>query len=63
MNTTVSKGDWNIFKGKILEKYPELTGDDLAYEEGQDEEILARIRKKAPKAADEVRDFLSTPIM
>ena len=37
MNTTGIKGDWNELKGKLKQKFADLTEDDLLYEEGKEE--------------------------
>jgi uncharacterized protein YjbJ (UPF0337 family) len=39
------KGDWNITKGKLKQKWAKLTDDDLQYVEGKQEELLGRIQK------------------
>lgn len=39
------KGDWNIAKGKLKQKWAQLTDDDLQYVEGKQEELLGRIQK------------------
>jgi uncharacterized protein YjbJ (UPF0337 family) len=39
------KGDWNIIKGKLKQKWAKLTDDDLQYAEGKQEELLGRIQK------------------
>ncbi len=39
------KGDWNITKGKLKQKWAKLTDDDLQYIEGKREELLGRIQK------------------
>jgi uncharacterized protein YjbJ (UPF0337 family) len=39
------KGDWNVIKGKLKQKWAKLTDDDLQYAEGQQEELLGRIQK------------------
>ena len=39
------KGDWNITKGKLKQKWAKLTDDDLQYIEGKQEELLGRIQK------------------
>lgn len=39
------KGDWNIIKGKLKQKWAKLTDDDLQYIEGKQEELLGRIQK------------------
>lgn len=52
------KGNWNILKGNLKEKYGELTDDDLTYVEGQENQLLGRIQKKTGKAEDELRKEL-----
>ena len=45
MNTLEIKGDWNITKGKLKQKWAKLTDNDLQYTEGQQEELVGRIQK------------------
>jgi uncharacterized protein YjbJ (UPF0337 family) len=45
MNTLEIKGDWNITKGKLKQKWAKLTDNDLQYVEGQQEELVGRIQK------------------
>ena len=45
MTTLEIKGDWNITKGKLKQKWAKLTDDDLQYAHGQQEELLGRIQK------------------
>jgi uncharacterized protein YjbJ (UPF0337 family) len=45
MTTLEIKGDWNITKGKLKQKWAKLTDDDLQYVEGQHEELFGRIQK------------------
>jgi len=40
------KGDWNIAKGKLKQKWAKLTDDDLQFAEGKHEELLGRIQKR-----------------
>ncbi|MGA8658316.1 MAG: CsbD family protein [Chthoniobacterales bacterium] len=49
MNKLRFKGTRNGIKGKLREKYGNLTDDDLAYSEGQDEEL----NRKNPEATRE----------
>lgn len=49
------KGDWNEKKGKLKQKYADLTDDDLAYAEGKEEELVGRIQKKTGQSRDEVK--------
>ena len=46
MNKLEAKGDWNITKGKLKQKWAKLTDDDLKFVEGQNEELLGRIQKR-----------------
>ena len=46
MTTLEIKGDWNITKGKLKQKWAVLTDDDLQYAEGKQEELLGRIQKR-----------------
>jgi len=45
MNTLELKGNWNIAKGKLKQKYAQLTDEDLRYEEGKQDELVGRIQK------------------
>jgi uncharacterized protein YjbJ (UPF0337 family) len=58
MNKLQFKGSWNEIKGKLKQKYAQLTDDDLKYSEGQDEELVGRLQKKLGKSAEEVRRIL-----
>lgn len=49
------KGTWNSVKGKLKQKYADLTDDDLIYAEGKEEELLGRLQKKLGKSRDEIR--------
>lgn len=49
------KGSWNEFKGKIKQKYADLTDDDLMYEEGQEDEFFGRLQKKLGKTKDQIK--------
>lgn len=42
MTTLELKGDWNITKGKLKQKWARLTDNDLRYVAGQEEELLDR---------------------
>jgi len=54
------KGNWNVIKGKIKQQYAELTEDDLAYQEGQEDELMGRLQKKLGKTKSEVKDFIDS---
>jgi uncharacterized protein YjbJ (UPF0337 family) len=46
MNDLKIKGNWNLIKGKLKQKYRELTDDDLTYIEGKEDELPGRRQKK-----------------
>ncbi len=52
------KGNWNQLKGKLKEKYGELTDDDLTYAEGQEDQLLGKLQKKTGAAKEELREML-----
>jgi uncharacterized protein YjbJ (UPF0337 family) len=54
MTTLEIKGDWNIAKGKLKQKWASLTDDDLQYVEGQQDELLGRIQKRTGEAREAV---------
>ena len=54
MNKLQIKGDWNIAKGKLKQKWGSLTDDDLRYEEGQDQELFGRIQKRTGQTQEAV---------
>jgi uncharacterized protein YjbJ (UPF0337 family) len=58
MNKLQFKGSWNEVKGKLKQKYAQLTDDDLTYAEGKDDELIGRLQKKLGKSAEEVRKVL-----
>jgi len=45
MNTLGTKGDWNILKGKLKQKWAKLTDGDLQYVDGKQDELFGRIQK------------------
>lgn len=59
MNTTEMKGNWNELKGKIKQKFADLTDDDLLYEDGKEDELYGRLQKKLGKTKDEVKKFIA----
>lgn len=49
------KGSWNEVKGKLKQKYAELTDDDLTFAEGKEDELLGRLQKRLGKSKEELR--------
>jgi uncharacterized protein YjbJ (UPF0337 family) len=54
------KGNWNELKGKIKQKYANLTDNDLMYEEGKEDELLGRLQKKTGKTKQELKNWIDT---
>jgi uncharacterized protein YjbJ (UPF0337 family) len=48
------KGDWNITKGTLKQKWAKLTDNDLQYVEGKTEELLGRIQKRTGESREAV---------
>jgi uncharacterized protein YjbJ (UPF0337 family) len=59
MNDLTIKGNWNELKGKLKQKYSELTDDDLTFTEGKEDELFGRLQKKLGKTKDEIRKELA----
>jgi uncharacterized protein YjbJ (UPF0337 family) len=49
------KGSWNEIKGKLKQKYGQLTDQDLTFAEGKEEELLGRLQRRLGKTKDELR--------
>ena len=54
MNKLDIKGDWNITKGKLKQKWAKLTDDDLQFVEGKQEELLGRMQKRTGESREAV---------
>ena len=54
MNKLEIKGDWNITKGKLKQKWAKLTDDDLQFAEGKLEEVYGRIQKRTGESREAV---------
>lgn len=52
------KGNWNELKGKLKQKYGQLTDDDLTFTEGKEDEMLGRLQQRLGKGKEEVRKMV-----
>lgn len=48
------KGDWNITKGVLKQKWAKLTDDDLQFVEGKHDEMIGRIQKRTGESREAV---------
>lgn len=57
MNKLEIKGNWNIAKGKLKQKYAQLTDQDLTYVEGREEELIGRLQKRTGAQREEIERY------
>lgn len=64
MNKLQIKGEWNQLKGKVKEKWGDLTDDDLDRISGQKDQLLGKLQERygysKEKAEREIRTFEET---
>jgi uncharacterized protein YjbJ (UPF0337 family) len=60
MNELKFTGEWNELKGKLKQKYAQLTEDDLLYAKGKEDELLGRLQKKLGQGQDEIRKVIAS---
>lgn len=58
MTATETKGNWNILKGKLKQKWANLTDDDLEFTEGKADEVIGRIQKRTGQSQEEIKRFM-----
>lgn len=58
MNTTELKGDWEVQKGKLKQRFAELTDNDLMFLDGKKDEMLGKLQIKLGKTKEELRKIL-----
>ena len=57
-NSKEIKGNWEQLKGKLKQKYADLTDDDLLYEEGKEQEMWGNLQEKLGKTEKEIKSLL-----
>lgn len=60
MNAQTLKGNWNELKGKLKQKYADLTDDDLLYAEGKEDELYGKLQQKLGKTKEELQKELDS---
>ena len=58
MTSLEIKGDWNITKGKLKQKWAKLTDNDLQFGEGKAEELVGRIQKLTGETREVVENAI-----
>ncbi len=59
MDSLQLKGAWNEIKGKLKQKYADLTDDDLLYTEGKEDELYGKLQTKLGKSKEEVEKLIN----
>jgi len=49
------KTNWNEIKGKLKQKYGQLTDDDLTFATGKEDELLGRLQQRLGKKKEDIR--------
>ncbi len=58
MNTLEIKGNWKEQKGKLKQRFADLTDNDLLLVEGKQDEMLGRIQKKLGMTKEELKTII-----
>ena len=59
MNIFEVQGNWNIAKGKVKQKFAQITDDDRQFTEGKEDELIGRIQKRTGQAKSETNPVVS----
>ena len=57
MNTQIIKGNWDIAKGKLKQRYAKLTDNDLRFVDGKEDELIGRIEKVTGERREVLEKF------
>lgn len=56
----IIRGNWDVIKGKLKQKYGQLTDNDLVYVEGKEEELFGRLEMATGRARKEIERFIKS---
>jgi len=59
-NVLEIKGNWNEQKGKLKQKFAELTDNDLMFADGKKDEMLGRLQIKLGKSKEELHKIIES---
>lgn len=59
VNEQILKGNWNIIKGRLRERWGQLSGQDLDAAHGNVEQLVGMIQRQTGEARESVEKFLS----
>ena len=58
MNQQIFEGNWNEIKGKLRQKWGELTDDDFQQIRGDAEQLIGAIQRKTGEAREAIEKYL-----
>ena len=59
MNTQAIQGQWNTIRGKVKEKWGQLTEDDLQMLGGSIEHVIGKIQRKTGEQREKIEHFIN----
>jgi len=59
INTQELQGQWNTLRGKVKEKWGNLTDDDLQVHGGNFDQLIGRIQEKTGESREAIEHFLT----
>ena len=57
-NQEILEGNWNVIKGKIRQRWGQLTDDDLPQIRGDAEQMIGAIQRKTGEAREAIEGYL-----
>jgi len=60
MNTTEMKGNWNEQKAKLKKQFAVLTDNDLMFEEGKKDEMMAKLQIKLGQTKEQLHKIIGS---
>lgn len=60
MNSMTLKGNWNMLKGKVREKWGKLTDDDLDQIQGRSEQLLGKVQRAYGLSKEEAQKQIAS---
>jgi len=63
MNKLSFRGSWNEIKGKLKQKYADLTDDDLTFIEGKEDELLGRLQQRTGRTREQLREEIEKTLI
>jgi uncharacterized protein YjbJ (UPF0337 family) len=58
MNITEMKGNWNEQKAKLKKQFAVLTDNDLMFEEGKKDEMMAKLQVKLGQTKEQLHKII-----